>query len=100
MDTLVSARSDAVVPPGHGLFGPRLYVLIKAYGWPRPTQNADVEDIDMAAPVGVGRGPGHHHLRHAAREQAEVEGFSNIVHADYRSARCGVHAYGRAVAAA
>lgn len=52
---------------------------------------------DLPASVGVGHGPGRNHLRRTAREQAEADDFSDIVHADYRSARCGVH--GRAVAA-
>ena len=53
---------------------------------------------DLPAAAGVGRGPGRNHLRRTAGAQAEVEGFSDIVHADYRSARSRVH--GRTVAAA
>ena len=46
-------------------------------------------------PGGCGRGPGSNHLRRANSEAAAAaaaEGFGAIVHADYRSARCGVPA--------
>ena len=51
---------------------------------------------DVSVPVGVGRSPGRAHLRRSAREHAEADGFADIVHADYHSARCGVR--GRAAA--
>ena len=56
---------------------------------------------EAVAPSGVGRGPGRSHLRRSARERRledSADGFAAIVHADYRSARCGVRAV--AVAAA
>jgi hypothetical protein len=46
MEALVAVDSHIRVPPGHGLFCPRLYDVIQSYGWPRPAQNVDVEDID------------------------------------------------------
>ena len=48
MEALVAVDSHIRVPPGHGLFCPRLYDVIQSYGWPRPAQNVDVEDIDLA----------------------------------------------------
>ena len=49
MEALIAPDSSHHIPLGHGLFCPRLYDIIASYGWPRPTQNADVEDIDLAA---------------------------------------------------
>jgi hypothetical protein len=42
MEALVAVDSHIRVPPGHGLFCPRLYDVIQSYGWPRPAQNVDV----------------------------------------------------------